>query len=257
MARSCDGARQREQEERTTPVATLPSVDKDFGDCTALDALDRLIDPKGLDLVDIGCGAGDLARHLAGRGARVTAVEPDPDQARENAGARRMPSLTFVQTGAENLPLADGSVDGAFFSKSLHHVPPAVMPAALGEAIRVLRTGGFLYVLEPDIDGAFSRLMLPFHDETKERRQALACLAEHARPAFAAATVAAISVERRYADFDAFADAVLSLTYNAYRREDVEAPDVRACFEAGRDGAGYAFRQPLTIYLFRDKSADA
>lgn len=228
-------------------------VDKDFGDCTALDALDRLIDPAGLDLIDIGCGAGDLARHLAERGARVTAVEPNPDQARENAKLPPMPSLAFIEAGAENLPLADSSADGVFFSKSLHHVPTALMPAAMDEAIRVLRQGGFLYVLEPDIDGAFSKLMLPFHDETRERRQALACLAEHARPAFAVTTTAAFSVERRYTDFDAFADAVLSLTYNAYRREDVEAPGVRACFEAGRDGSGYGFRQPLTIYLFRDK----
>lgn len=238
-------------------MATLPTVNKDFGDCTALDALDRLIDPVGLNLVDIGCGAGDLARHLVGRGAQVTAVEPNPDQARENAGLPQTSSLDFVEAGAERLPLADGSADGAFFSKSLHHVPPAVMPDAIGEALRVLRTGGFLYVLEPDIDGAFSQLMLPFHNETEERRQALACLAEHARPAFADTTVAAFSVERRYADFDDFADAVLALTYNTYSREDVEAPAVRACFEAGRDGSGYGFRQPLTIYLFRDKIGHA
>ena len=235
-------------------MATLRTVDKDFGDCTALDALDALINPAGLDLVDIGCGAGDLARHLAQRGARVTAVEPDPGQARVNAGMTPVPSLEFVEAGAEALPLADKAADGVFFSKSLHHVPSAHMAEAIGEAIRVLRNDGFLYVLEPDIEGAFSQLMLPFHDETDARRQALACLAEHAEPAFATTTVAAFAVERRYADFDAFADAVLSLTYNAYRREDVEAPAVRACFEAGWDGSGFGFRQTLTIYLFRDKT---
>jgi len=46
----------------------------------------------------------------------------------------------------ERLPLADGSVDAAFLSQSLHH---AAQPReALREAARILRPGGHLLLLD-------------------------------------------------------------------------------------------------------------
>lgn len=42
------------------------------------EALDRVLgDLSGLDIVDLGCGCGALARQLAARGATVVGVEPN------------------------------------------------------------------------------------------------------------------------------------------------------------------------------------
>ena len=52
------------------------------------------------------------------------------------------------------MPADDASIDGVVFKCSLHHVPPAEMDAALGEALRVLKPGaGFLYIAEPVMAG--------------------------------------------------------------------------------------------------------
>ena len=37
--------------------------------------LDRLAEPAGKDVIDIGCGGGALVRELTARGARVVGVE--------------------------------------------------------------------------------------------------------------------------------------------------------------------------------------
>lgn len=41
---------------------------------TDLAMLERLIEPAGKDVLDIGCGGGALVRELEGRGARVVGV---------------------------------------------------------------------------------------------------------------------------------------------------------------------------------------
>ena len=99
--------------------------------------------------------------------------------------------------------------------------------------------------------------MRPFHDETQARGQALACLERYALPAFAHMSRSSFRVSRAYDDFDAFTDAVMALSYNAYRRHEVAAPVVRAYFEAGWDGAAYRFEQPMSVYLFRSKVGHA
>jgi hypothetical protein len=113
--------------------------------------------------------------------------------------------------------------------------------------------------MEPDIEGPYSRLMQPFHDESEVRTAAREALRRVALPAFAHMRRAAFTITRRYADFGEFAAMVTSLSYNenAYSRADVEAADVRERFEAGRDAAGYAFVQPMSVFLFSGKARDA
>jgi ubiquinone/menaquinone biosynthesis C-methylase UbiE len=229
------------------------SVHIEFGESTALEVIDRLVAVTGLDILDVGCGAGELARALATRGARVTAIEPDDVQARRNAEAPAMPGLTFHQATAEAMPLQTASVDGVFFSKSLHHVPVGAMDRAIAEAVRVLRGDGFLCVLEPDIGGAYSDLMRPFHDEGEVRRAALAALERAAVPAFMHLRRAAFAVTRRHPSFEAFAESVQGLTFNDYVKADVEAAEVKARFEGGWNGTDYSFLQPMSVFLFSGK----
>ena len=126
----------------------------DLGDLGDLEALQRIVEEvAGLSLIEAGCAAGDTARRLAELGARVLAVEPDELQAEKNRAAPAASGVTFVEAGAQALPAEDASMDGVLFFRSLHHVPRELMDAALGEAARVLKPDGFLYVAEPGMEG--------------------------------------------------------------------------------------------------------
>jgi len=55
-------------------------------------------------------------------------------------------NLEYRLGDLESLPIADGEVDVAFFSQSLHHAQHT--PVALSEAFRILKPGGRVIVLD-------------------------------------------------------------------------------------------------------------
>jgi len=134
----------------------------------------------GQRVIDVGCGLGALSTALHDLGCDVLGVEP---VAARIAAARQRPGPRFHHGGAVPLPCADGHADAVLFNRSLHHVPPDQMDAALAEARRVLSTGGRLWVLEPDPDGQLSWVMEPFHDERRVRKHAQDAI-DRARPLF-------------------------------------------------------------------------
>ena len=75
----------------------------ELGELGHLDALTRIVEIAGLNLIEAGCGAGDTARGLAERGATVLAVEPDAVQVEKNRTAPPTLGVTFVEAGAEAL----------------------------------------------------------------------------------------------------------------------------------------------------------
>ena len=228
----------------------MPGSVERWGPSTDLAVLDRLVQVRERSLIDVGCGAGALAHALAERGASVLGVEPDPVQAARNRSAPESAGVSFAEGRAESLPAGDGTAEGVIFGRSLHHVPQAAMRPALAEARRVLVPGGFLYILEPVMTGAFSAVMKPFHDETEVRRLAREALADSA-PLFAGGREIHYEVERRFASHAAFVDRFAGLTYNSYGADAVRSETVKRLFEAGRTDAGdYAFVQPMRVDLF-------
>ena len=231
----------------------MPGTVERWGASTDLAVLDQLVPVHGRPLIDVGCGGGALARALAERGATVLGVEPDPVQAERNRAAPETEGVTFVEGRAESLPAGDGSADGVIFGRSLHHVPQAAMRPALTEARRVLAPGGFVYVMEPVMEGPFSAVIKPFHDETEVRAQAREAVCE-AAPLFARAREVHYDIERRFESHDEFVELFSGLTYNSYGADAVRSETVRRLFEAGRTDAGdYAFVQPMRVdLLFAD-----
>lgn len=219
-------------------------------DIAAVGAVAKL---AGLRVVDVGCGPGDISRALVAAGATVIAAEPDPIQAEKNRAAAPFENLTFVGSGAEKLPIADASMDGVFFFRSLHHVPIEKMDAALAEAARVLKPAtGFLCIVEPGMTGSHFQVMRPFHDETIVRTEAQTALARTASQLFHEETRYRYTMTPRYPDFEAMVARVTGQTFNDIRRERVETAEVRALFEAGRTAAGdYAFDQPMLLNMYR------
>jgi len=203
----------------------------------------------GLHILDIGCGEGDVARALAGYGAKVTGYDPfiaGSDWTREGLGAYRLASAP-----ADAIPEPDQSVDIALFVFSLHHVPQPRLAGALAEARRVLRPNGRLVVAEPLAEGLNHYVMQPYHDETVVRAAAARALSRHAAPFFVQERVVRFSEMRRYTDFEVFAAiAIASMRFNRYREEDVLAPEVRRRFaEVHRSRQG-RFDQPVRVNIF-------
>ncbi|MEI6666978.1 MAG: metalloregulator ArsR/SmtB family transcription factor [Acidobacteriota bacterium] len=110
-------------------------------------ALGHLL-PK-LEVADLACGEGYLALEAASWARRVTAVDRDAavlQRARVLARKRGITNITWKRGDIEQLPLAPASVDVALLSQALRQ---AVEPArAVAEAVRILRPGGRLLVLE-------------------------------------------------------------------------------------------------------------
>ena len=142
-----------------------------------LAVLERLVEPGGKDVVDIGCGGGALVRAMAARGARVTGVEISEEQLASAICADDESGARYLVGRAQQLPLEDASVDAAVFMRTLHHVPPHELDAALREARRVLRPGGVVYVAEPLAEGEFFELTSLVEDEREVRAAAQHALA--------------------------------------------------------------------------------
>jgi ubiquinone/menaquinone biosynthesis C-methylase UbiE len=124
----------------------------------------------GKRILDVGCGAGTLAGSLSVRGANVTGIDPN-EEALSNA-RRAVPEATFRAAGAEAMPFADGSFDGAVFLNSLHHVPEAAIGRALREAARVVKPAGPIVIIEPLAEGSFFSALRSVEDETRVRAAA-------------------------------------------------------------------------------------
>lgn len=113
-----------------------------------LAVLDHFSDAVAADgdgpVLDAGCGAGRITRHLADRGRTVQGVDLSP---RMVAAARRAhPDLTFDVASIRNLPHADASFAGVLLWYSTVHTPPQSLGAVLRETARVLRPGGHVLV---------------------------------------------------------------------------------------------------------------
>jgi SAM-dependent methyltransferase len=94
------------------------------------------VDLDGCTVADFGGGPGFYSEAFRSAGARTVLVDADLDEIRLHG--RRTPGS--VVGLVEQAPLADGSVDVAFSSNLLEHVPD--LGAACDQIVRVVRPGG-------------------------------------------------------------------------------------------------------------------
>lgn len=123
------------------------------------------------NVVDVGCGLGDLARAMAAQGARVVAV----DRAEMLVKARAYPSHgeAFVVATGESLPVRDGWADAVLYIASLHHLSADRVEEALGECIRVLSRGGHAMIVEPvQSSGSWGDMTRLIEDESEVQKRA-------------------------------------------------------------------------------------
>ena len=111
------------------------------------EALLQLLPP--LVIADLGAGEGALSMLLARNALQVVAVD-NSDKMVELGSAlalkQGVTALDYRKGDLEAVPIADGTVDLALLSQSLHH---AIHPErAVAEAWRILKPGGRITILD-------------------------------------------------------------------------------------------------------------
>jgi len=93
-------------------------------------------------VLEVGCGAGRLARAIAARGAAVTGIDASPEMIRlARQGSPEDASVEFVCGDFSVQPLGPGLYDCVLSAATLHHMPVA---ATLARMKGLLRPDGVL-----------------------------------------------------------------------------------------------------------------
>ncbi len=214
--------------------------------------LDKLIDVNGLYVVDAGCGSMPFSKALAKRGAKVLAIDPDPVQAKLNRQADIPPGIEFVETGADQLPASDSSIDGILFSYSLHHVPSELYPTVFKEAARVLKPTGFFCAVEPVAQGKLNEVMSMFHDEKEVRAKAQQALDTLGAEYFCESQVSEYTNKVKFSGWDEYAAHYVKSSYNThYTEEQVTDKKVQSLFEEYGKADDYQFDSPMKITVLK------
>jgi ubiquinone/menaquinone biosynthesis C-methylase UbiE len=124
--------------------------------------IEQCADLHDRDVLEIGCGDGQVSTQLAPKARKYIAIDTDRQHIRE---AQSLPTTVDFRLGTgEALAFADVSFHVVVFTLSLHHQNCRL---ALNEAYRVLREQGQVVIVEPAADGEFQQFFHLFNDETE------------------------------------------------------------------------------------------
>jgi 2-polyprenyl-3-methyl-5-hydroxy-6-metoxy-1,4-benzoquinol methylase len=115
--------------------------------------LDNLGDYRGKDILEYGCGSGQVGVFLALKGARVRGFDVSQEGvqlANRRAAVNGVSSAArFESMRAETLLYEDGQFDFVVGRWILHHLDKESLPGCGREIRRVLRKGGKALFIEP------------------------------------------------------------------------------------------------------------
>jgi len=200
------------------------------------------------DILEIGCGTGDMTRRIAQAWphVRLCAMEVDRVQLEKNQQRNRHENITYIEGPAERIPHPDQSFDAVLMFKSLHHVPMSVLDRALDEIHRVLRPGGIAYFAEPVFAGDLNEIIRLFHDEQAVRSGAFDALMRAAGNAhWQRASETHYLVAVRFENFEDFERKVMRVTHSDFGLTPQKVDQVRSAFEPYVSNEGAHFVRPM------------
>ena len=102
------------------------------------------------NLIDVASGTGDIAKlfsNYINHSAKITCVEPNNEMFEEGKkNLKKYKNIEWIKATAEALPIKDNSFDYYTISYGIRNVSD--INKSLGEAYRVLKTGGRFMCLE-------------------------------------------------------------------------------------------------------------
>jgi SAM-dependent methyltransferase len=124
-------------------VAHVGGGDEHMAGFVARVLLDRLAPvPEGGLLVDVGCGAGRLARYLTDRPIDYVGTDIVPEVLATAAAVSRRQDWRFLAVDGPEIPVEPDSVDVVFANGVFTNVLPEVSFQLVKAAARVLKPGG-------------------------------------------------------------------------------------------------------------------
>jgi 2-polyprenyl-3-methyl-5-hydroxy-6-metoxy-1,4-benzoquinol methylase len=115
---------------------------------STLRIFDREVNVEGRDVLDVGCGFGNLSRALSGRGANVCSLDIEPEFCSIVACSARDENVRPVCGVSEALPFQNAVFDIVVCTHVIEHVRS--VSRTISELLRVLKHGGVLYLSSPN-----------------------------------------------------------------------------------------------------------
>jgi ubiquinone/menaquinone biosynthesis C-methylase UbiE len=109
-------------------------------------ALQGLTINSDTKILDLCCGSGQATQFLVKYSLNVTGLDASPlslKRARQN-----VPSASYVEAFAENMPFSDYEFDIVHTSVALHEMEPEQLRKILSEVYRVLKPGGVFTLVD-------------------------------------------------------------------------------------------------------------
>jgi len=112
--------------------------------------------PRGLEVLDLGCGVGLTDRYLASEFRGLWGVDVSAE-CLERA-SRQNPGVHYKAYDGKTLPFPDGRFDVVFAICVMHHVKADAWQQLMGDMRRVTRPGGITVVFEHNPFNPLTRL---------------------------------------------------------------------------------------------------
>lgn len=114
--------------------------------------VDNALIQAGDNVLDVGCGTGDVAllAKTRAKAGKVFGIDPSPEMiavARSKA-TRKKQEIDFRVGVIEALPFPDARLDVVTSSLMMHHLPEDLKARGLAEVYRVLKPGGRLLIAD-------------------------------------------------------------------------------------------------------------
>ena len=107
--------------------------------------INKTIDIKGLNIVDLGCGDGELALRLSQAGAQVTAIDI-AENALKNLQSKSNNSIKLLQDALPETTLEDNAYDLVICTDVIAELHPNQFRLAISELYRLMKPNGYLLV---------------------------------------------------------------------------------------------------------------